>query len=118
MHPNTTGDSKPGDIVFTVVEDTHANFERVLGTNDLIYVHKCSLLEALTGHVINLELLDENTLNLHVSEQVNPGYEKRVVGHGMTSADGSARGDLVIRWDIQFPIVSSEQKIALKKLLA
>ena len=85
--------------------------------NDLLHVHRCSLLDAVCGHVINIELLDGNVLNLAVSEQVNPGYEKRIVGHGMTSADGGSKGDLVVRWDIQFPILNSEQKNALKKIL-
>lgn len=114
LHPS---ESKAADIIFTVVETQHPVFERILDTYDLLYIHKISLAEALTGHVINLTLLDESVLNLHVPESVSPGYEKRILEHGLQNADGSF-GDLVIRWDIQFPTLSSEQKAQLKKILA
>lgn len=52
-----------------------------------------------------------------MSEAVNPGYEKRVLEHGFPKPDGTF-GDLIIRWDIEFPTLSSEQKAALKKVLA
>lgn len=106
-----------GDIYFTLVEDEHPTFERILDTYDVLYIHKCSLVEAMTGHIISLNLLDGNCLNLHVSEAVNPGYEKRVLEHGFPKPDGTF-GDLIIRWDIEFPTLSSEQKAALKKVLA
>merc|ERR1712137_1138168 len=73
MHPNTTGDSHPGDIIFTVVEEPHPRFERIADSSDIRYVHKCSLLEALSGHCITLELLDGSIMNQYISEQVNPG---------------------------------------------
>lgn len=105
-----------GDIYFTLVEDEHPTFERVLDTYDILYVHKCSLVDALTGHIIGLSLLDGNTLNLHVSEAVNPGYEKRVLDHGFPKPNGTF-GDLVIRWDIEFPTLTAEQKAGIKKII-
>ncbi|CAD7965071.1 unnamed protein product [Amoebophrya sp. A120] len=113
LHPS---EKKAADVIFTVVEDVHSVFERIPDTYDLIYIHKCTLLEALTGHVINLELLDDSVLNLHVPEIVTPGYEKRVLSHGLKLKSGKC-GDLVVRWDIQFPSLSSEQKSALKGIL-
>lgn len=183
--------------MFTVVEDQHATFERILDTYDLLYIHRyfdrraqyfwgveyagprwvicfgdsargalsnrsvknprrCSLSEALCGHIISIGLLDETTLNLHVSETVSPGYEKRILQHGTSASpvtingqptkecdffvlskstlvihgvpsptlsiagllkpDGTF-GDLVIRWDIQFPVLSADEKAAMKKII-
>jgi len=113
VHPSST---KANDIIFTVTEAPHPLFERIHGTYELLYVHKCSLAEALTGHLISLQLLDESTLNLHVPETVSPGYEKRLLEHGLKREDGTY-GDLVIRWDVQFPILSSEQKGAIRNIL-
>ncbi|CAD7960588.1 unnamed protein product [Amoebophrya sp. A25] len=113
IHPT---ESKAADVMFTVVEASHPVFERIADTYDLLYIHKCTLLEALTGHVISLELLDDSVLNLHVPESVSPGYEKRVLEHGLQKANGKF-GDLVVRWDIQFPQLSSEQKASLKTIL-
>lgn len=112
-HPSN---SAAADVVFTIVEQADEKFERVLDSYDLLYVHKVSLLEALTGHVINLELLDESKINLHVSEVVSPGYEKRILDHGLQKSDGTF-GDLLIRWDIVFPALSREQKEGLKGIL-
>ncbi len=44
-------------------------------------------------------------------------YEKRILEHGLQKEDGSY-GDLIVRWDIHFPNLSSSQKTELKKLLA
>lgn len=49
-----------GDIYFTIVEDEHPTFERILDSYDVLYIHKCNLVEAMTGHIINLNLLDGN----------------------------------------------------------
>lgn len=113
LHPS---DSKAADIIFTVVETAHPIFERILDTYDLLYIHRVSLVDAVCGHVIGLELLDESKINLHVSETVSPGYEKRILFHGLQKPGGEC-GDLLIRWDIQFPVLSSEKKQELKSLL-
>lgn len=48
---------------------------------------------------------------------MSPGYEKRILEHGLQKEDGTY-GDLVVRWDIQFPgSLSLEQKGELKKIL-
>jgi len=109
-------DAVAGDIYFTVIEDEHPSFERILDSYDILYIHKCSLVEALTGHIINLKLLDDSVLNLHVSEAVSPGYEKRVLEHGFPKPDGTF-GDLIIRWDIDFPALTSAQKDQIKSIL-
>lgn len=114
IHPTAPA---AADVIFTVTESPHSKFERITDSYDILYIHKCSLLESLTGHVINLQLLDESTLNLHVPETVSPGYEKRILEHGLQKPDGSY-GDLLVRWDIQFPSLTSSQKAALKDVLA
>jgi len=109
-------DKKASDIIFTVLESPHPTFERVLESYDLLYIHKCTLMDALCGHMISLDMLDESKMNLHVSETVSSGYEKRIIDHGMPKPD-KTYGDLIIRWDIKFPELTSEQKNAIKEIL-
>ena len=77
----------------------HQHFTRD-GLN-LLYIHTISLSSALCGHTVNIKHLDGRTLNVSCPEVVQPGYEKVVKGEGMVK--GEDRGDLTIRFNIEFP---------------
>jgi len=112
------GDEGPGiipaDICFSVRELPHQHFTRD-GLN-LLYIHTISLSSALCGHTVNIKHLDGRTLNVSCPEVVQPGYEKVVKGEGMVK--GEDRGDLTIRFNIEFPkFLEGPQKEHVQKAL-
>jgi len=105
-----------GDLVLVVQETPHDVFERQ--DEHLVYNHKVTLREALTGHIVNIATLDKKVLSINVPEIASPSYEKRLAGRGMPKGPGDERGDLIIRWDIQFPkALSVEEKESVKSIL-
>merc|ERR1711904_653575 len=107
----------PGDLVFVIVEEPHANFVRA--GNDLVYTHKVSLCESLIGHTLNVTTLDKNVRSLHIPEVASPSYEKRLRCRGMPNPEvPDEMGDLIIRWDISFPkTLSPEEKNSISSVL-
>lgn len=115
------GDEHPGrvpaDVIFIVDEKKHPTFER--DGNDLIYKHKLSLREALTGTTIELRSLDGRLLRIPVTEIVSPSTIKVVPGEGMPiSKTPGAKGNLRILFDVLFPRHLSEaQQETLRDVL-
>jgi len=107
----------PGDLIFVIDEKPHSTFKR--DGNDLLIHQKLSLLEALTGKVLNLNTLDGRTLTIEVSDIVKPGHEILIPDEGMPiSKEPKKRGNLRIKFDIKFPSrLSSDQKSDLRRVL-
>ncbi|XP_017259645.1 dnaJ homolog subfamily B member 13 [Kryptolebias marmoratus] len=107
----------PADIVFIVRQKSHPLFRRQ--RNDLIYKTKISLEMALTGFSMDVQTLDGRLLSIPVNDIVHPTYEKVVTGEGMPlPQDPSQRGNLVIAFDVQFPVkLSAESKHLIKYAL-
>ncbi|KAJ8445412.1 hypothetical protein Cgig2_031225 [Carnegiea gigantea] len=107
----------PGDLIFVIDEKPHSTFKR--DGNDLLIHQKLSLLEALTGKVLNLNTLDGRTLTIEVSDIVKPGHEILIPDEGMPiSKEPQKRGNLRIKFDIKFPSrLSSDQKSDLRRVL-
>eukprot|EP00039_Didymoeca_costata_P013067 m.193475 g.193475 ORF g.193475 m.193475 type:complete len:323 (-) comp15666_c0_seq15:4797-5765(-) len=102
----------PADIVFVLEYKKHPLFTRE--GNDLVHTAKVSLANALTGCEVRLTTLDGRILNLPINDVVRPGFERRVVGEGMpiTKSPGQ-KGDLILRFETQFPSSISEEGKAL-----
>jgi DnaJ family protein B protein 4 len=115
------GDERPGvipaDIVFVIEEKPHPRFKRE--GNDLIYVEKPALVDALTGHTVKLVHLDGKPLEVPVKDPVSPTSVKIVKGKGMPiSKSPGSFGDLRIRFEPVFPRQLSEpQKSQLRQIL-
>ncbi|KAA8526341.1 hypothetical protein F0562_008456 [Nyssa sinensis] len=107
----------PADIVFIIDEKPHSEFTR--DGNDLVVTQKISLVEALTGYTVRLTALDGRTLTIPINSVIHPKYEEVVGGEGMPfPKDPTKKGDLRIKFDIQFPKrPTEEQKAGIKKLL-
>lgn len=107
----------PGNLVFIIREKKHRHFEREL--DDLIYNHPISLLEALTTDAVVVRTLDNTQYTLSTPEVINSNSERRIAGAGMPcSKDRTKRGDLIIRFDIQFPkALTNSQKRGLREIL-
>ncbi|EEC78445.1 hypothetical protein OsI_18296 [Oryza sativa Indica Group] len=107
----------PSDLVFIIEERSHARFKR--DKDDLIYTHRISLVEALTGCTVQLTTLDGRNLTVPVKSVINPTSEEVVKGEGMPiTKEPSKKGDLKIRFQIKFPTnLTSDQKSGIQQLL-
>ncbi|KAA8529482.1 hypothetical protein F0562_033719 [Nyssa sinensis] len=106
-----------GDLIFVVDEKPHVLFKR--DGNDLVTNQRISLLEALTGKILNLITLDGRTITIPVTNIVRPGCEMVVPDEGMPiSKEPGKKGNLRIKFDVKFPSrLTAEQKTDLKRVL-
>jgi len=100
------GDEKPGhapaDIVFVLSEKPHPRFRRE--TNNLIYIHKCSVQDVLLGLQFSLTTLDGRRITIDcLKDAISPTYVKTIKGEGMPDRKKGGQGDLLITFDIEFP---------------
>eukprot|EP00386_Alphamonas_edax_P003382 GDKI01010330.1.p1 GENE.GDKI01010330.1~~GDKI01010330.1.p1 ORF type:complete len:325 (-),score=81.90 GDKI01010330.1:31-1005(-) len=110
-----------GDLVLEIETigsgGTASPFERA--GDDLIYTHKVSLIDALCGHVVQVTRLDGSILSVSVPEVAGPKHERRIPHEGMLKSDGVTRGDMIIRFDIEFPshLVGAQKDMVRKALM-
>lgn len=104
----------PGDIIFVVTEKPHSLFKR--SGNDLIYKHRITLKQALTGFTMELETLDHRKLRIPISKLSSSDYVHKLPQEGMPiSKKGSlSKGNLLIEFTVTFPQRLNEQQ---KKLV-
>jgi len=110
---------KPGDIVFVIKEKKHDVFERE--GNNLVKTVNITLKQALIGINVNVVTLDKRRLKVPITENtICPGYIHRVSGEGMpiSKFNGNKFGDLLIKFNIQFPNrLNDEQKEKIREAL-
>jgi len=115
----------PADIAFVIRDKAHPVYTRE--ESNIVYTHKVSLRDALCGATVSVPLLqrDKNappksvTLNLK-DDVLKPTTTKRIQGEGLPyPKDSSRRGDLLVKFDIQFPDrISSNSKEILFDVLS
>ena len=80
------GNEAPGiknsDLIVHIKEKKHKCFKRV-NKNDLIYIHKIDLAQALNSEPVKLTTLDNRHLTISVDEIISPSTVKVVYGEGM-----------------------------------
>ncbi|CAH1763450.1 6446_t:CDS:2 [Entrophospora sp. SA101] len=111
-----TGGSQ--DIVVILEEKPHPIFTR--NGDDLSIKITLTLLEALTGFKKTIQTLDGRTLAIsNYTSVIKPGQEQRFANEGMPTKEPTKKGDLVIKYEVKFPIkLTDQQKQELKKVLA
>jgi len=107
------GDEAPGrvpaDIVFVIQQEPHATFTRE-GDN-LIMVKNVTLKEALTGTEVTIKTIEGKEVRVPVREVITPTYEKVLGGYGMPhQKQPHEKGDLIIRFNIEFPRTLTDQQ--------
>ncbi|RXG56318.1 Fibrillin-2 [Armadillidium vulgare] len=105
------GDEFPSDVIFVIKEKPHLYFKRI--NSDLIYTSRISLKTALCGGgVIGVPTLDGPTIPvpLHLgAEVITPKTEKIIISKGLPCTEKPLmRGNLIIKFDIQFPLALSD----------
>lgn len=109
-------DSIPADVIFIIKDKPHPTFKRE--NQDIIFTAKVSLKQALTGCNVIVKNLDGKPFELKM-KQITPDTVKRIEGQGLPHPkDPSKRGDLIVKFNIQFPHnLSDTVKESLRKLL-
>lgn len=110
----------PADIAFVIRDKPHQTFTRD-GSN-IVYTHKMSLRDSLCGAIIEVPTLDPGRkipLNL-MDEVVKPNSTKKFQGFGLPfPKEPSKKGDLIVKFDIQFPDrISNGAKDILSDILS
>uniref|UniRef100_G3PPX8 DnaJ heat shock protein family (Hsp40) member A2 n=1 Tax=Gasterosteus aculeatus aculeatus TaxID=481459 RepID=G3PPX8_GASAC len=112
---------EPGDIVLVLQEKENETFRR--DGNDLFMNHKLGLVEALCGFQFMLKHLDERQLVVKYppGKVIEPGSVRVVRGEGMPQyRNPFEKGDLYIKFDVQFPDnnwISPEKLVELEDML-
>ncbi|KKF97244.1 hypothetical protein CFO_g369 [Ceratocystis platani] len=100
QHP----DQLPGNLVFTLEEESHEVFTRI--GNDLAADLRITLAEALGGFS-RVVLVHLDGRGIHITRErgqvLCPGEVIRVSGEGMPPKRGDTHGDLYLKVSIEFP---------------
>ncbi|KAI0987938.1 hypothetical protein GJ496_011993 [Pomphorhynchus laevis] len=107
------GDRRPGvlpaDIIFVLRDKPHPYFKR--NGSDVIFTARISLKSSLLGDQLMIPMLNKRTKLLKWREVINPRSEKRLRGMGLpNSTIPGSRGDLIVRFEIEFPKSLSEEE--------
>ncbi|KAL1539189.1 hypothetical protein AAHA92_27841 [Salvia divinorum] len=114
------GDEKPGtlpaDLVFSVVEKKHQLFQR--DGDDLELALEVPLVQALTGCTTPIPLLGGGQMTVSIDDIIYPGYEKNVPGQGMPISNQGRRGNLRLKFLVEFPAeLSNDQRVQIVNIL-
>ncbi len=99
-----------------------------MNKDDLIYTQKIRLVQALNSEPVSLITLDSRRLTIAMDEIISPQTVKMVKGEGMPIYNKEdplnhllfkeKRGDLYIKFEIQFPkFIDPEKKEEITRLL-
>lgn len=119
---NTGDEMAPGEfqnITFELEEKPHGRFKR--NGDDLTSQMDITLAEALTGFTKYILTLDSRKIPITVNNEIiTPANNtKRIPREGMPNSKTGQHGDLVIKFNIQFPNqLTSEQKQQLRNILS
>lgn len=116
------GDALPSgkmqDLVFEVEEKPHTSFTR--HGDNLHTTVKLTLKEALTGFKKSILRLDGQTMATVETQNriIQNGQEEILIGEGMPNEETGEKGDLIVRFQVEFPeSLTPEQTKALKNIL-
>lgn len=103
-----------GDLYITVSVKPHKLFKRE--GNDILLEMPISITQAALGAEIDVPTL-EKPVKQRIPEGTQTGTEFRIKGQGFPSLRGGARGDLVLRVNVEVPRkLSEKQKDLLRQL--
>lgn len=100
------------DLIVRIKEKKHPKFKKV-NKNDLVYVQKISLIDALNSVPVTIFTLDNRKIIVTMDEIISPQTVKTVKLEGMpiynkedplqNLVDKEKKGDLFVKFDIIFP---------------
>mmetsp|Transcript_30287 Transcript_30287/g.56337 ORF Transcript_30287/g.56337 Transcript_30287/m.56337 type:complete len:481 (+) Transcript_30287:77-1519(+) len=106
---------QPADIIFVVRTRPHDFFER--DGDDLIYNCPITLQQALCGFSTSVRTLDDRVLPIRETS-ATPQTVKIIPGEGMPNQKTKAKGNLKIKYSIQFPELSQSKRTRIGEVLS
>lgn len=109
---------EPGDVVIVLVQKKHEVFDRK--GMELIMAMEIDLVDALCGFKRSVNTLDDREIIVTAipGEIIKEGDVKMVRGEGMPERSrlGQEKGNLVIKFSVNFPSTTWATKVDMKKL--
>eukprot|EP01086_Lenisia_limosa_P014446 TRINITY_DN449_c0_g1_i1.p1 TRINITY_DN449_c0_g1~~TRINITY_DN449_c0_g1_i1.p1 ORF type:complete len:335 (-),score=93.75 TRINITY_DN449_c0_g1_i1:74-1078(-) len=114
----TSRNTTASDVIFEVKAKPHKHLRRE--GNDLHFTADIPLVVALTGGHVNVPVFNNRILKVNLREIIAPTSTKVIANEGMPlSKNPSAKGNLVIHFNIHYPTsLSHDKKEALRSLLS
>ena len=106
---------EPGDIIFMISTKPHELYTR--DGDDLLYTCRVSLEDALQGVRTQIPTLDNRLLPIS-SNNVTPETVLKIPNEGMMNNKSGRRGNLVVKFLIAFPPMSTAQKTDILQILS
>uniref|UniRef100_T1IPP1 Uncharacterized protein n=1 Tax=Strigamia maritima TaxID=126957 RepID=T1IPP1_STRMM len=105
-----------GDVIIVLQEKSHEKFRR--DGDNLFLVHKVNLTEALCGFEFTVKHLDGRDLLIKCPQGnvIEPGTIRGILGEGMPRYRGFDKGNLYVKFEVQFPEPHFSDEIKLKEL--
>lgn len=88
------------NLVIKFKQECHSTYTRC--GDHLMMKYKVSLADAIKGTPVSVRTLDNRNITLMVDELISPKTCKEVTNEGMACEGG--RGNLYIKFDIEFPV--------------
>ena len=87
--------------------------------DDLHSSIKIDFISSLCGANIHFNIMDEDKITFNTSEFniVHPNKKYEFKGKGMPVQGTNRRGNLYIEFDVDYPILTEEQKKGIKEIL-
>jgi DnaJ family protein A protein 2 len=108
---------EPGDVIIVIQQKEH---ERFIRDNDNLFIkHTINLTEALCGFQLVIQHLDGRNIVMKTSpgDVIEPGSVRGIVGEGMPRyKHPELRGNLYVKFDIEFPQNHFSGEAQLQKL--
>ena len=109
-------DDEAGDVVFSVVVQSHAVFNRLKNPHDILIIKRVSLYEVCHGCKFYVRNLDGNMLKISTRRAIQGCRWQRVRGGGLpVDRKTEERGDLIVKFVLDDDI-SATQLQGLKEL--
>jgi DnaJ family protein A protein 2 len=107
-----------GDL-YVIINEIKSQSGIIREGENLIYHKKISLVESLCGTTFIYKQLDNRYLKIKTTDIIIPNQIMKIMGEGMKkNGEGTDYGDLIIKFNIQFPdTLSNERKKYLIKIL-
>ena len=115
MGDNSISGVRAGDLIVNVLIKNTTDFARD-GTN-LLLEKKISVWDAILGSSININTLDNKTLNISIPPGTQPETVLRVTGEGLPHMRNRVRGNLLLRIKIEIPKNLNQQNRQLVEKL-
>ncbi len=106
----------PGDLFVVIHVTPHSRLVR-RGKN-LLTTASIDLFDMLLGTSIKVISIDGKEIQVTVPPDSRPGQHLRLPGLGMPVANETTRGDMLIGFDVVYPVLSDEQRALLAQVRA